>query len=159
FLPDAKFTAVVRPNVDTLYTSMLFDVSKEPLVVTVPPMGNRYHLFPILDMWTNVDASAGPRTIDDAGKGYQFAIVGPNWKGELPQGVHEYRLPTDSGWMVGRIQVDGPEDVPNVIAIQEKMTAAPLSSYGQPYTPPQNTEEHPDWPKDQAVAGYIHALS
>ncbi|AYF79073.1 DUF1254 domain-containing protein [Nocardia yunnanensis] len=45
FLPDAKFTGVVRPNVDTLYTSMFFDVSQEPFVVSVPDMGGRYHLF------------------------------------------------------------------------------------------------------------------
>ncbi|MGW4530658.1 DUF1254 domain-containing protein [Nocardia sp. NPDC004340] len=159
FLPDASFKNVVRPNVDTLYTSMLFDVSTEPVVVSVPPMGDRYHLFPLLDMWTNVDASPGTRTIDDAGKGYEFAIVGPNWKGELPAGVREYRLPTDAGWMIGRIQVNGADDVPNVIAIQNKLTAVPLSAHGKPYTPPQNTDIHPDWPAKQPVADYIHKLS
>lgn len=159
FLPDANFKNVVRPNVDTLYTSMLFDVAKEPLVVSVPAMGDRYHLFPILDMWTNVDHSAGPRTIDDAGKGYQFAIVGPNWKGDLPAGVHEYRLPTDGGWMLGRIQIDGADDIPNVTDIQDKMSVVPLSSYNQPYTPPQNADLHPEWPSNQAVAEYIHKLS
>lgn len=158
FLPDAKFTGVVRPNVDTLYTSMFFDVSAEPLVVSVPDMGGRYHLFPIMDMWTNVDASAGPRTLGDE-RGYRFAIVGPSFAGALPGGVHEYRLPTDAGWMIGRIQVNGPEDVPNVIAIQNQMAAVPLSAYGTPYTPPPNTDLHPDWPKDQQVARYIHDLT
>ncbi|GAB0102703.1 DUF1254 domain-containing protein [Nocardia sp. JMUB6875] len=158
FLPNAQFTGVVRPNVDTLYTSMFFDVSAEPLVVSVPDMGGRYHLFPILDAWTNVDASAGPRTLGDV-HGYQFALVGPNFHGGLPEGVHEYRLPTDSGWMIGRIQVNGPDDVANVIAIQDKMTATPLSALGGAYTPPQNTDLHPDWPKDQEVAKYIHNLT
>ncbi|MFC9995103.1 DUF1254 domain-containing protein [Nocardia sp. NPDC127526] len=158
FLPDAKFTGVVRPNVDTLYTSMFFDVSQEPLVVSVPDMGGRYHLFPILDAWTNVDASAGPRTLGDV-HGYQFALVGPNFHGTLPEGVHEYQLPTDSGWMIGRIQVNGPDDVPNVMAIQNQMTAIPLSAYGTAYTPPTNTDLHPDWPKDQAVGKYIHDLT
>ncbi|WP_433562380.1 DUF1254 domain-containing protein [Nocardia sp. CA-151230] len=158
FLPDAKFTGVVRPNVDTLYTSMFFDVSQEPLVVSVPDMGGRYHLFPILDMWSNVDASPGSRTLGDV-HGYQFAIVGPNFHGSLPEGVHEYRLPTNSGWMIGRIKVDGPEDVPAVIGIQNQMTAVPLSASGTAYTPPQNTDPHPDWPKDQEVGQYIHNLT
>ncbi|HEX7323554.1 MAG TPA: DUF1254 domain-containing protein [Mycobacterium sp.] len=158
FLPDAKFTGVVRPNVDTLYTSMFFDVSAEPLVVSVPDMGGRYHLFPLLDMWTNVDASPGPRTLGDQ-HGYRFAIVGPNFHGALPDGVHEYRLPTDAGWMIGRIQVNGPEDVPNVVAIQKQMTAVPLGAYGTAYTPARNTDLHPDWPKDQEVAKYIHDLT
>ncbi|WP_051037188.1 DUF1254 domain-containing protein [Nocardia otitidiscaviarum] len=157
FLPDAGFTDVVRPNVDTVYTSMFFDVSAQPLVVSVPDMGGRYHLFPILDMWSNVDASAGPRTLDDQ-HGYQFAIVGPGFHGSLPAGVHEYRLPTDTGWMIGRIQVDGPDDLPNVIAIQDKMSAVPLDAYGSAYTPPVNTDIHADWPRVE-VAKYIHDLT
>lgn len=159
FLPDANFKNVVRPNVDTLYESLLFDVAAEPLVISVPAMGDRYHLFPILDMWTNVDAAPGSRTIPDAGKGYEFAIVGPNWKGELPANVHEYRSATDAGWMIGRISVDGQADVPNVVAIQDKTTAVPLSSYGKPYTAPQNTDIHSDWPAKQPVADYIRTLS
>lgn len=157
FLPGAGFTDVVRPNVDTVYTSMFFDVSTQPLVVSVPDMSGRYHLFPIMDMWSNVDASAGPRTLDDQ-HGYQFAIVGPDFAGTLPAGVHEYRLPTDAGWMIGRIQVDGPEDLPGVIALQDRMSAVPLGSYGSPYTPPTNTEIHTDWQRVQ-VAEYIHDLT
>ncbi|GAB0102105.1 DUF1254 domain-containing protein [Nocardia sp. JMUB6875] len=159
FLPDANFTKVVRPNVDTLYASMLFDVSKEPLIVSVPDMHGRYHLFPLLDMWTNVDAAPGSRTLGANVGAYKFAIVGPNFHGGLPEGVHEYRLPTDSGWMLGRIMVDGPEDVPNVVAIQKEMSIVPLSAYGTAYTPPQTSETHPDWPKDVEVAKYIHDLT
>lgn len=159
FLPTAEFTGVVRPNVDTLYTSMFFDVSAEPLIVTVPPMGDRYHLFPLLDMWTNVDASPGTRTVDDAGTGYEFAIVGPNWHGDLPEGVREYRSATDAGWMIGRIQVNGPEDMPAVIDLQNAMTAVPLSAHGTPYEPPGNADLRPDWPRGREVSRYIHDLS
>lgn len=158
FLPDASFTGVVRPNVDTMYVSMFFDVSDEPLVVSVPDMGDRYHLFPLLDMWSNVDASPGPRTLG-VRHGYEFAIVGPGWQGTLPEGVIEYRLPTDGGWMIGRIQVNGPEDVDEVVAVQNAMTATPLSAYGLPYTPPQNTGVNPDWPRGREVAKYIHDLT
>lgn len=158
FLPDASFTAVVRPNVDTLYSSMLFDVSREPLVISVPDMGDRYHLFPILDMWTNVQAVPGTRTLGP-NHGYQFAITGPNWHGTLPDGVHQYKMPTDGGWIIGRIQVNGPEDIPAVTAIQQQLTAVPLSAYGTPYTPPENTDLHPDWPKGQEVGAYLHNLT
>lgn len=157
-LLDAKFTAVVRPNVDTLYSSMFFDVSKQPLVIGVPDMGTRYHLFSIMDMWSNVDASIGPRTLGDV-HGYQFALVGPTWHGTLPPGVLEYRLPTDAGWVLGRTQVNGPGDVPNVVAIQQRLSSVPLSAYGTHYTPPRNTDLHPDWPKGQVVADYIHRLT
>ncbi|MFJ9371679.1 DUF1254 domain-containing protein, partial [Nocardia sp. NPDC101769] len=50
--PDANFTTVVRPNADTLYSFLWFDVSKEPLAIRVPASGERYHLFEMLDMWS-----------------------------------------------------------------------------------------------------------
>ena len=72
--PDASFTDVVRPNADTLYSSLFFDVSTEPLLIHVPDSGGRYYLLPMLDMWTEIFASPGPRT---TGTGAQeFAIGG-----------------------------------------------------------------------------------
>ena len=42
--PDATYKDVVRPNVDTLYSLMWFDVSEEPLLISVPDSGGRYYL-------------------------------------------------------------------------------------------------------------------
>ena len=39
--PDATFTDVVRPNADTLYSTLWFDVSREPLIITVLDSGGR----------------------------------------------------------------------------------------------------------------------
>eukprot|EP01034_Spumella_vulgaris_P009741 gene9741-12359_t len=60
--PDASFKDVVRPNADTLYSSMWFDVGKEPLVLTLPNTQGRYHVIPLMDMWTDVFATLGTRT-------------------------------------------------------------------------------------------------
>jgi hypothetical protein len=57
--PDASFTVVVRPNADTLYTVLTFDVSQEPLVVSVPDSDGRYFLLPWLDYWTDIFACPG----------------------------------------------------------------------------------------------------
>ena len=85
--PDATFTDVVRPNADTLYSSLFFDVGDEPLVVDAPDAADRYYLLPMLDWWTDVFASPGKRTTGTAMQ--RFAIVGPRRHGTLPAGDAE----------------------------------------------------------------------
>lgn len=154
--PNAQFRAVTAPNADTLYTTGWFDVDKEPWVITVPDMGDRYFLLPMLDGWTNVFASPGSRTT--GGKAQTFAITGPNWKGTLPAGVTEYKSPTALVWLLGRIYCTGtPADYEAVHKIQDQITAVPLSSYGQPYTPPAGTID-PSVDMKTAVREQVNAL-
>lgn len=133
--PDDSFDAVVRPNADTLYSALWFDVSKEPLVITIPDSGGRYYVMPIMDMWSHVFASVGPRT---TGSHKQvIAVVGPQWQGKLPVGIKGYRSPTATGWIIGRTQTNGVEDYPAVRAFQAGITAVPLSALGDAsYVPP-----------------------
>src|SRR3546814_4137500 len=83
--PDASFRDVVRPNADTLYSTLWFDVGKEPLILTLPDTAGRYHVVPIMDMWTEVFATLGTRTTGNDGG--TVALVGPHWQGGLPQGM------------------------------------------------------------------------
>jgi hypothetical protein len=132
--PDASFRDVVRANVDTLYSSAWLDLSKEPMVMSVPDTQGRYYLVPLLDAWTNIIGSPGKRTTGT--KAGSFAITGPGWTGTLPAGVSEIKSPTNMVWIIGRTQTNGPEDYAAVHAIQDGFKLVPLSAYGKPYTPP-----------------------
>jgi hypothetical protein len=134
-VPTAAFRDVVSPNADTLYSSAFIDVSAEPIVLSLPAMPDRYHLFPILDAWSDVIASPGTRTTGNGGGA--FALVGPRWSGELPAGLTEVRTPTNLNWMIGRIVTSGPDDYAAVNALQDQVTLTPLSAWGTSYQPPE----------------------
>ena len=128
-LPDLQFTSGVRPNVDTLQSSLWFDVSDDPLILRVPDSGGRYYVLTMLDLWSDVFAAPGKRT---TGTGPQrYAIVGPQWAGRLPDGVEPLRSPTSQGWVVCRIQTNAGPDLGDVHAFQAGLRAAPLSAIGR----------------------------
>jgi len=136
--PNSSFRDVTAPNADTLYTTSFFDVGKEPWVLSIPDMKDRYYLMPMLDGWTTVFQVPGKRTTGT--KAQTYAITGPGWKGTLPAGVKEYKSPTNIVWLLGRIYCTGtPEDYAAVHKLQDEFKLVPLSSYGRPYTPPAGT--------------------
>lgn len=119
------------PNNDTLYSIAWIDVTKEPIILSHPDMGDRYFTFEIAGLDSDNFAYVGKRTT--GGKAGNFAIVGPNWKGTLPDGV--VALPTsrtNSILMLGRTLIDGEADLPAVRALQDKYILTPLSLWGKP---------------------------
>ena len=128
--PAADFKAVVGPNFDTLYSSAFLDMTKEPVVVSVPDTGGRYYLLPMLDMWTDVFASPGWRTTGTQAADY--LIVPPNWSGTVPASMTRISAPTPYVWIIGRTKTDGPADYDAVHKIQAGYKVTLLSDWGKP---------------------------
>ena len=134
--PPANFKAVVRPNVDTLYSSANLDLGPEPLVLSVPAT-DRYFMLPLLSLWTDVFAVPGTRTTG-RNNAREFLLVGPGWRGEAPSGLEIIRSPTRLVGIGGRTQTNGVADYDNVHKIQASYKLTPLSAWGKgSYTPPK----------------------
>jgi hypothetical protein len=137
--PSAADRAVVRPNFDTLYSSAWLDLTKEPMVVSVPATDGRYYLLPMLDMWTDVFASPGWRTTGTQAQTFVVAPLG--WRPELRDRlIEEFKLPKDAQrldaptpyvWIIGRTKADGPTDYDAVHKIQAALKITPLSQWGK----------------------------
>ena len=123
--PTAEMKTVVRPNFDTLYSSAWLDLTKEPMVISVPDTDGRYYLLPMLDMWTDVFASPGWRTTGTEAQ--TFLVTPPGWTGTVPDGVAEIKASTPYVWIIGRIKTDGPPDYDAVHKIQNGLKLRPLS--------------------------------
>lgn len=130
-LVDASYRDGGSPNNDTLYSPAWLDVTDEPIILSVPDMGDRYYAFEIAGMDSDNFAYVGKRTTGS--KAGNYAITGPGWKGTLPEGVIALE-PSRTPWVLvfGRTLVDGPEDLSNVNKLQDQYRLTPLSLWGKP---------------------------
>lgn len=121
------------PNNDTLYSIAWVDVSKEPIVLSHPDMGERYFTFQLACLDSDNFAYVGKRTT--GGAAGSFAIVGPGWEGTLPPGLTALpRSRTNSVLVFGRTLIDGTADKAAVNALQDQYKLVPLSLWGQANT-------------------------
>jgi hypothetical protein len=120
--PETKFVSV---NNDTVYSIANVDVSGGPVRLEVPDTLGRYYVLQFVDAWTNNFAYVGHRaTGTEAGS---FLLVSHGWDGEPLSGARVIRFPTSVATIVGRFAVNGEADLPNVAALQERLTLTPTA--------------------------------
>jgi hypothetical protein len=122
---------VVTPNNDTLYTNAWLDLGAGPLVLEVPDTAGRYYVLGLLDFHTEPFAHIGQRCTGTQARA--FLLTPPGWTGALPAGFDapgaHIAAPTRWLWVIGRILVDGPQDLAAVHALQDGFTVRPLADW------------------------------
>jgi hypothetical protein len=134
---DASNRSVVGFNVDNLYSFASLDLAAEPVVLSIPKMGERFWIMQLIDAWNGVPAAPGSRTHGGA-KPHLFLIAGPDWKGVAPKGMEVLRSPTNLAMIGGRTYCAGAADYAEVNRLQDQYTLTPLSAWGTKYVPPSN---------------------
>jgi len=130
-LIDATFRDGGCPNNDTLYSIAWVDVGQEPLILSHPDMGERYFTFELAGIDSDNFGYVGRRATGS--KAGNFAIVGPEWDGDLPGDVDASLTPAPTPWILilGRTAVDDEADIANVRSLQEQYRLTPLSRWGR----------------------------
>src|ERR1044072_506901 len=139
---DPNVRSIVAANVDTLYSLTWLDLAREPALLNLPDTGGRSYLMPLLDAWTNVFTSLTPDTVGTDGN--TLAIVGPGWRGEIPEGTRRLDAPTNTVWGIFHLPAHDRDDLDASRAIQGQLDLAPLSAYGATVPAPRPAE--PDEP-------------
>ncbi len=124
-LPQATPRVIVRPNVDTYYSSAFLDLSQGPVLLSVPNTDERYYLLPVLDAFTNVCYSPGKRTTGTLAK--KFLLAGPDYKGDKQNADMLYKMPTNTAWIIGRTQVNA-TDGEDAEKVQKAYTLTSLAT-------------------------------
>jgi hypothetical protein len=111
-------------NRDTLLTVGWLDLSKGPQLLRVPDMAGRYYSVQLTDPSRNTNfAYVGKRTTGtDAG---QYLISGPRWKGVVPAQLTEIASPNNSVLLVGRVLVEGDDDLSTAYNLTRQIQIEP----------------------------------
>lgn len=117
----------VSPNVNVVYGFGFADLGAEPVILTVPDSDGLYYMVEIVDMWTN--AFAYPAGKIAGYKGGKYALVGPGWKGTLPEGVTRIEAPTRWIELQPRVHVTSESELDRARKVLNGVTLQTLSHY------------------------------
>jgi hypothetical protein len=120
-------------NRDTLMTMGWLDLSNGPQILHVPDMAGRYYSVQFTNPSDNTNfAYVGKRTTGTQAGDY--LIIGPRWKGSIPDGMKQISSPINSVLVVGRVFVENDSDISTAYDLSKQIQLTPLSGW-QPNQP------------------------
>ena len=123
-----KDTWVVSPNAETPYMRSWIDLTNDAIVLIIPKIQNkRYWVCQLMDVYTNNFCYLGARTTK--WEGGKYLLTGPEWKGDIPDGLTQIKSTTNNCALLGRIYCMGTDDIPALNKIQDGFKLMTLSEY------------------------------
>jgi len=125
---DPGQTFVTCPNQDVVYGLGFFSLDEEPVVAQVPDFGDRFWIYAMYDARTDQFAEIGKPYKTKPGF---YLIVGPNWKGETPEGITAVvRSPTALANAIPRVFMDDTaEDRKDIQTVINQIVFYPLKDF------------------------------
>jgi len=123
---------IVTPNATTLYGSAYFDLQKEPLVLEMPAITDRYFSFQLMDQYGIFHTMVGNQFNGTKARKYIFLPVG--YQGKVPGEfvtTDVIQSSSDVGYGLVRIAVmtGTYEEIKKINAWQDQVTITPLSQW------------------------------
>ncbi|KAJ7692925.1 hypothetical protein B0H17DRAFT_1159588 [Mycena rosella] len=138
-LANASYHTIVLPNVDTLYSEALIDLSRSDVVATMPSLeAGRFYVWPFYDLYGNNFCNIGTETNSTAGKYLiKFRPSNPGCTAASGEYKGIIYMPTVYGASLLRIEVSNTSDANYVVAsIQPGFRLSALPSYSPLSAPP-----------------------
>jgi hypothetical protein len=122
--PPVDDHAAAAPNADTLYTMVWLDVSNEPWVFSIPEMGDRFYIMPMLSGFNEVFFVATRATGSAA---QEYLITGPAGQVRCLTASRRSRRPP-AWWILGRVYCEGTRRTTTAVHdVQDRFTSVALS--------------------------------
>jgi hypothetical protein len=138
-------TTIACPNHDVVYGAGFFSVDETPVVIQVPDFGDRFWVYALYDGRTEQFGRLGKAYGSKPGF---YALIGPNWEGEIPDGITGvFRSPTEMANLMPRAFMDDTdEDRAAIQPVINQISAYPLGEF-------DGVTKIVDWSRASAVAG------
>lgn len=116
---------VVRPSPDLLYATCRLDLSRGPVTVTVEPIPDTYWSVSVFDARTDVAAVRSDR--DTKGEAARLVLYREGTARPTHAGFDPVALSSDTGLVLMRILVTGPDHATQIDPLRRRSVCAPLS--------------------------------
>lgn len=105
------------PIRDTFYSTAWVDLGPAPVLLSLPDTADRYYVLVLVAADTNSFRYFGRRTSGTQAR--TVALVGPGWKGDIPQADEVVRAPTRDLYINLRVLVRNEADLAAAHAVQD----------------------------------------